>query len=349
MTAAAHQGPLTGIRVVEAGGIGPVPFCGMVLADLGAEVVRVTRPGAEPPPAPDPLLRGRREVAIDLKREQGREELLALLGEAEALLEGFRPGVMERLGVGPEACAAANPRLVYGRMTGWGQDGPYARRVGHDINFLAVAGTLAALGPRDGPPAPPLNLLADFGGGGMLLAVGVLSALLSARESGRGQVVDAAMVDGAALLATMIHGFRAAGEWSDEPGTNLLDGAAPFYRAYECAGGGHVAVGAIEPRFYAQLLSGLGLEADDLPGQYEAETWSTMAELFATTFRQRTRDEWAVHFSRLDACVSPVLTMEEAPRDPHALARGAFFTHDGVVQPAAAPRFAPLAGGGSLA
>jgi alpha-methylacyl-CoA racemase len=326
------------MRVVEVGGIGAVPFCGMVLADLGAEVVRVQRPGEDPASA-DPLLRGRSTIALDLKSEVGRERLLDLLGEADALIEGFRPGVMERLGLGPGPSREFNAQLVYARMSGWGQDGPNAQRAGHDINFLALAGTLAALGPRGGPPAPPLNLLADFGGGGMLLAVGVLAGVLAARETGRGQVIDAAMLDGSALLATMIHGFRAAGRWDDEPGTNMLDGAAPFYRAYECADGRFLALGAIEPEFYARLLAGLGLDAEDLPGQYERESWPALSELFARTISRRDRDEWARHFALLDACVTPVLTMEEAPRDPHNRARGVFASREGITVPAPAPRF----------
>jgi alpha-methylacyl-CoA racemase len=344
MSAMASQpGPLAGVRVVEVGGIGPVPFCGMVLADLGAAVTRVTRPGRAEG-AGDPLLRGRETLELDLKRWDGRDRALDLVAGADALIEGFRPGVMERLGLGPGVCRERNPRLVFGRMTGWGQSGPYAARAGHDINFLAQSGTLAALGPRGGPPAPPLNLLGDFGGGGLLLAFGLVSAILAARESGQGQVVDAAMVDGAALLATMVHGFRAAGEWGGEPGTNLLDGGAPFYRAYECADGGHVAVGAIEPRFYADLLAGLELDPAALPERDDRNRWDELAAIFARAFLARTRDEWAERFAALEACVSPVLTLEEAPRDPHSLARGAFLSYDGVLAPAPAPRFRPLGG-----
>ena len=339
MTASRHQGPLAGVRIVEVGGIGPVPFCGMVLADLGATVTRIARPGAAAEEASDLMLRDRETIAIDLKADAGRDLLLALLKEADALIEGFRPGVMERLGLGPEACHERNPALVYGRMTGWGQDGPYAGRAGHDINFLAQAGTLAMLGPAGGPPEPPINLLGDFGGGGMLLALGVLAALLEARYGERGRVVDAAMVDGAALLATMVHSFRAAGEWNDEPGTNLLDGGAPFYRSYECADGRFVAVGAIEPRFYANLLAGLGLDPAELPAQYDVAAWPDLEARLTACFAARDRDEWAARFAELDACVSPVLTIAEAPFDPHNDARGLFTEVDGAHVPAPAPRF----------
>jgi alpha-methylacyl-CoA racemase len=339
VTGSRRHGPLAGVRIVEVGGIGPVPFCGMVLADLGAEVTRIARPGAAAEEASDLMLRDRETIAIDLKDVSGRDRLLALLGEADALVEGFRPGVMERLGLGPGVCHERNPALVYGRMTGWGQDGPYAGRAGHDINFLAQAGTLAMLGPAGGPPEPPINLLGDFGGGGMLLALGVVAALFEARSGERGRVVDAAMIDGAALLATMVHSFRAAGEWNDRPGTNLLDGGAPFYRSYACADGRFVAVGAIEPHFYANLLAGLDLDPGDLPAQYDVAAWPDLAARLTARFAERDRDDWAERFTAIDACVSPVLTMDEAPFDPHNEARGLFTEVGDAHVPAPAPRF----------
>ncbi len=343
--AASVRAPLTGVRVLEVGGIGPVPFCGMVLADLGADVSRLRRLDEPQNSGSDPLLRSRiSDEAIDLKSDSGRLVVIERSADSDVLIEGFRPGAMERLGLGPEVLCTANPQLVYGRMTGYGQEGPSAGRAGHDINFLAQAGTLSMLATPGRPPTPPLNLLADFGGGGMLLSVGVLSAVIAARESGRGCVVDAAMVDGSALLATMLHGFRAAGEWSDEPGTNLLDGAAPFYRAYECADGRHIAVGAIEPRFYEALLVGLGLDAGLLAEQHDCETWPRTTELIAARFSDRARDEWVAVFASLDACVSPVLSPDEAPNDTHNRARGLFFEKAGVTQPAPAPRFTSVEG-----
>lgn len=330
------MGPLDGFTIVEVGGIGPGPFCGMILADLGAEVVRVERPA--PAPYPELLHRGRRSVAIDLKHGDAAEVVLRIVEQADGLIEGFRPGVVERLGIGPEECLARNSRLVYGRMTGFGQEGPYAHMAGHDIDYIALSGALHMIGPADGPPVVPLNLVGDFGGGGMLLAVGMLAALLHALQTGEGQVVDAAMVDGAALLTTFIHSMRTAGVWSDRRGENLLDGGAPFYRTYETADGRHVAVGALEPQFYARLLEGLGLDGD-LPDQYDRDGWPTLATRFAEVFRTRTRDEWVERFDGGDACVMPVLGPGEAPNDRHNRDRGTFVEVDGIVQPAPAPRF----------
>ena len=334
------SGPLAGTRVVEFTGLAPAPFACMVLADLGAEVVRMDRPGALPAPDTDVLLRGRRHaVAADLKDPAARDAVLALVDRADVLVEGFRPGVMERLGLGPDVCSARNPGLVYGRMTGWGQEGPLARAAGHDIDYIALSGALFPVGSRGGPPMPPLNLVGDFGGGGLLLAMGCLAALVERGRSGRGQVVDAAMVDGSALLTASLHGLLAAGSWTPERGANLLDGGAPFYRTYETADGGHVAVGAIEPQFYALLLDRLGIAADELPAQMDRDGWDEVHARFAKAFRSRTRDEWTALFDGTDACVSPVLAPGEAPGSPHARARGAFVEVGGVPQPAPAPRF----------
>jgi crotonobetainyl-CoA:carnitine CoA-transferase CaiB-like acyl-CoA transferase len=330
------MGPLAGVRVVELAGLAPGPFGCMVVADLGADVVRVDRPGT----APDgPLQRGRRVTVLDLKSPDGVAGLLRLVDRADVLVEGFRPGVAERLGFGPPVCLARNPRLVYARMTGWGQDGPLAARAGHDIDFLAVSGALEPLGRANDRPHAPMNLLGDFGGGGMLLAVGVLAALLERERSGAGQVVDAAMVEGSALLTTLLHGMLAAGAWSEPRGQNLLDGGAPFYDTYRTADGGFVAVGALEPRFYAALLAGLGLAGLDLPGQYDRGGWPELRRRFADRFAQRTRAEWTAAFADTDACVAPVLSPGEAHRHPHNAARGTFVEVGGVRQPAPAPRF----------
>lgn len=337
------SGPLDGIRVVEVASIGPGPFCCMVLADMGAEVIRVERltalaPQSDPPP--DPLQRGRAaSIGIDLKHPDGVEVLLDLVGSADVLIEGFRPGVMERLGAGPDVCLDRNPRLVYGRLTGWGQDGPLSTVAGHDIDYLAISGVLHPIGDPDRPPPPPLNLVADFGGGGLLLAFGVAAALVERERSGAGQVIDTAMTEGSSLLAALVHGLRATGMWSDDRGSNLLDGAAPFYRAYETGDGGFVAVGAIEPQFYAALLDGLGLAAAGLTGQYEEAHWPELRQRFAEVFRTRTRDEWAEHFAGTDACVVPVNDLAGAVQDPHMIARRAFVDVAGVEQPAPAPRF----------
>jgi alpha-methylacyl-CoA racemase len=333
-------GPLDGVRIVELAGIGPAPFAAMVLADLGADIVRVDRAGGGSGFARmDVMNRGRRSVAVDLKHPDGVEVVLRLAAESDALIEGFRPGVAERLGLGPEPCLDRNPRLVYGRMTGWGQDGPYAAEAGHDITYAAVAGALAHIGRAGQPPTPPLNLVADFGGGGMLLAVGVVSAVLSARETGHGQVVDAAMVDGVALLMAPFFMALRSGFFTNERGTNLLDSGAPFYDSYACADGRYVAVGALEPQFYAALVAGLGLDAASLGEQNDKANWPAMRARFAATFLTRTRDEWVAHFAGRDACVAPVNTTEETLADAHLVARGTVVEVDGVPQPAPAPRF----------
>ncbi|CAN5562827.1 CaiB/BaiF CoA-transferase family protein [soil metagenome] len=338
-------GPLAGIRVLELAGIGPGPFAAMMLSDMGAEVVRVDRAGAvraTPPDRPpvDVLNRGRRSVGVDLTHPEGVEAVLRLVDSADALIEGFRPGVTERLGLGPDACLARNTKLVYGRMTGWGQDGPYASAAGHDINYIALAGALEGIGRAGGPPTPPLNLVGDFGGGGMLLAFGVACGLLEASRSGKGQVVDAAMVDGAATLSAMFFGFKAMGMWAPERGTNLLDTGAHFYDVYECADGRYVSIGSIEPQFYAELLrlSGLGDEPD-LPAQMDRAQWPAMKERVAALFRTKTRDEWCEVMEGTDVCFAPVLSLDEAPGHPHNVARGTFVERDGVVQPAPSPRF----------
>jgi alpha-methylacyl-CoA racemase len=333
-------GPLDGVRIVELAGIGPAPFAAMVLADLGADIVRVDRAGGGSGFARmDVMNRGRRSVAVDLKHPDGVQVVLRLAAESDALIEGFRPGVAERLGVGPEPCLDRNPRLVYGRMTGWGQDGPYAAEAGHDITYAAVAGALAHIGRAGQPPTPPLNLVADFGGGGMLLALGVVSAVLSARETGHGQVVDAAMVDGVALLMAPFFMALRSGFFTNERGTNLLDSGAPFYDSYACADGRYVAVGALEPQFYAALVAGLGLDAASLGEQNDKANWPAMRARFAATFLTRTRDEWVAHFAGRDACVAPVNTTEETLGDAHLVARGTVVEVDGVPQPAPAPRF----------
>ena len=339
------MGALSGVRVVEVASIGPGPFTAMLLADMGAEVVRIDRmPGSGGPdraqadPASDVLTRGRRSVAVDLKHPDGVTTVLRLVAEADVLLEGFRPGVMERLGLGPEPCLEANPRLVYGRMTGWGQDGPLAGAPGHDINFIAVAGALSGIARPGQRPVPPLNLVGDFGGGGMLQGFGVVCALLEARRCGEGQVVDTAMVDGAALSMAMICALRASGRWPGEPGTNLLDGGAPFYDTYETADGRHVAVGAIEPRFYAALLEGLHLDVADLGDQHDRARWPATKERFAEVFRTRTRADWCARLEGTDACVSPVLTLDEVVEHPHLRERRAYFLADDVLQPSPAPR-----------
>jgi len=336
------MGPLDGVRVVEVAALGPVPFAGMLLADMGAEVVRVDRltpaPGAGADADVDPRSRGRRSVGVDLKTAAGVEVLLRLVDGADALLEGMRPGVAERLGFGPEVCHRRNPGLVYGRMTGWGQTGPLAHRAGHDINYVAVAGALHPMGPADQPPPVPLNLVGDFGGGALYLAFGVVCALRERDRGGAGQVVDAAMVDGVASLTAMFHGMRATGAWSAAREDNVLDGAAPFYRTYEAADGRFVAVGAIEPQFYAALLAGLGLSADDWP-QHDRTRWPAQREALARLFATRTRDEWAAVFDGVDACVTPVLTLDEAAAHPHVAARGTLVDVGGVTHPAPAPRF----------
>ena len=335
-------GPLSGCRVVELGGIGPGPFAGMLLADLGAEVVRVDRPerAAEPDaggPA-DVLNRGKRSVVLDLKHPAGPAALLQLAERADVLTEGFRPGVTERLGIGPHECLARNPRLVYGRMTGWGQSGPLAAAAGHDLTYIALTGALGAIGDAAGPPQIPLNLVGDFGGGGCYLVIGVLAALHAVGRTGVGQVVDAAIVDGTAHLLASTFGKLGRGAWTDERGINQLDGGWPFYAVYETKGGGHVAVGALEAKFYRRLIELLKLDVD--PGlQHDRSTWPELRRRLAERFAERTRDEWAALFEGTDACVAPVLGLTEAAAHPQLAARSSLFTREGVVQPAAAPRF----------
>ncbi|WP_097869914.1 CaiB/BaiF CoA transferase family protein [Streptomyces sp. rh34] len=335
------HGPLTGVRVVELAGIGPGPFAAMLLADLGADVVRVDRPGGAGigiDPASDLTNRNKRSVLLDLKSDEGPARVLDLVERADILVEGYRPGVAERLGVGPEACLARNPKLVYGRMTGWGQDGPLAERAGHDIAYLAVTGTLSMIGKPDEPPVVPANLVGDYAGGSLYLVVGVLAALQHARAHGEGQVVDAAIVDGAAHLATMIHGMLAAGSWQDRRGTNLLDGGCPFYGTYATSDGGHLAVGPLEEKFYAEFVGLLGL-ADAFPDRWDLARWDDLRAAVTERFLTRTRAEWTEVFDGTDACVAPVLSLTEAPHHPHLAARSTFVEHSGLIQPAPAPRF----------
>ncbi|HRO31806.1 MAG TPA: CaiB/BaiF CoA-transferase family protein [Brevundimonas sp.] len=332
--------PLSGVRILEFDGLGPVTFAGMMLADLGAEVLRLTRAGGGgvfDDVGGAILHRGRTTVAVDLKSDADRDRVLALAAGADAVIEGFRPGVMERLGLGPDVLAARNPALVYGRVTGWGQTGPLADQVGHDINYIALTGALHAMGEPDRPPRPPLNLVGDYGGGAMMLVTGVLAALIQARQTGRGRVVDAAMTDGTALLAALFPALQARGLWSDRRGENLLDGGAPFYRCYGCRDGRFVAVGALEPRFYAALLAGLGIAADEAP-QHDMAGWPALHDRFAALFATRDRDDWVTHFAGTEACVTPVLTFGEAADHPHNRARQTHVSA-GIVQPAPAPRF----------
>ncbi len=358
------MGPLAGLRVLEFEAIGPGPFCGMLLAYMGADVLLVDRPaeaelGVERERSKDLLMRGKRSVTLDLKSPGGVEAALRLIARADALIEGFRPGVMERLGLGPEAALARNSRLVYGRMTGWGQDGPLAPRAGHDIDYIALSGVLNAIGRAGEPPVPPLNLIGDFGGGGMLLGFGIVCALLEAQRSGSGQVVDAAMIDGASLLATMFAGLIAEGRWKEERDANILDGGAPWYDAYETRDGKYAAVGAIESRFYDELLARLGLAGQDLPAQHDRKRWPELRARFAAAFRTKTREQWCQVFEGSDACFAPVLSFSEARRHPHNQARMGFVSLGGVEQPAPAPRFSrtepriartpPTRGAGGLA
>jgi alpha-methylacyl-CoA racemase len=339
-------GPLTGYRIIEIAGIGPGPFAAMMLSDMGAEVIRVDRTQsvrAERPEGPhwDISNRNRRSIALDLKNPDGVEALLKLVESADALIEGFRPGVMERLGVGPDACLARNPRLVFGRMTGWGQDGPYAPWAGHDINYIALAGALAHFGRHGEPPTPPLNMIGDYGGGGMLLAFGVVCALLEAQRSGQGQVVDAAMVDGSAVLMTMFHAMRQIGVFDEENrGTNMLDTGAHFYEVYRCKDGKYISVGSIEPQFYAELLRLTGLADDpEFANQMDKALWPVLKGRLEVIFHQKTRDEWCEIMEHTDVCFAPVLTMSEAVEHPHNKARGTFIEVAGMTQPAPAPRF----------
>ncbi|MCW5612966.1 MAG: CoA transferase [Rubrivivax sp.] len=338
------QGPLQGLRVVELASIGPGPMCCMLLADLGADVVRVDRTeasglGVAMDRRHDINGRGRRSVALDLKRPEGRDAVLALVERADVLVEGFRPGVTEKLGLGPADCQARNPRLVYGRMTGFGQSGPLAAAAGHDLNYIALTGVLHAIGPAGGAPVPPLNLVGDYGGGALYLAFGVLAALFERQHSGRGQVVDAAMVDGAASLAAIFYGLKASGSWSEPRGGNLLDGGAPFYATYRTADGRWVSLGALEPKFFATFAAKAGLDARFVQRQYDRRLWPEMREAIATLFASRTRDDWCTLLEGSDACFAPVLDFDEAPGHAHARERAAFVEVDGVVQPAPAPRF----------
>ncbi|MGD0063292.1 MAG: CaiB/BaiF CoA-transferase family protein [Streptosporangiaceae bacterium] len=338
-----RRGPLAGVRVLELAGIGPGPFCAMMLADQGATVLRIDRPGpAGAQPELTLMNRGRQSAVLDLKHPRAVDALLRLVEGADVLLEGFRPGVTERIGVGPEACLARNPRLIYARMTGWGQHGPLAPTVGHDIGYLARSGALHALGRADGPPQFPANLLGDFGGGGMLLAYGICAALVERATSGQGQVVDAAIVDGVASLLAMPWMLMASGSWRDERGVNLLDGGVPWYDVYETADGKWLAVGALEPRFYAALLAGLGLT--DVPAREDPAHWPELRMRFAARFKDRTRDEWAAAFAGSEACVEPVLSLHEAAADPHLTARETYVAPDGLTQPAPSPRFSRTPG-----
>ena len=343
------MGPLSGLRVVEFEAIGPGPFAGMMLADMGADVLLLDRPGDSDLGIGrerrfDVMRRGRRSLVVDLKTQAGVAAALSVCERADALIEGFRPGVMERLGLGPDVLLARNPRLVYGRMTGWGQSGPLAERAGHDIDYIAIAGVLHAIGRAGQAPVPPLNLVGDFGGGGMLLAFGIACGVIEARASGRGQVVDAAMVDGAALLAAMFSGFLASGIWRETRGTNILDAGAPWYDTYETRDGKHVAVGAIEAKFYAELLARLGLDGSLAATQHDRRTWPALRAALAERFGEKTRDEWSAVFAGVDACVAPVLTFAESRAHPQVVARGGAIEIGGVAQPAPAPRFARTPG-----
>ncbi len=338
------MGPLAGIRVIELAGVGPGPMCAMLLADLGATVLRIDRTqsaglGIKRPLKFDLLLRSRKSIALDLKDPKAVEVVLELIAHADALIEGFRPGVTERLGLGPEVCLARNPKLVYGRMTGWGQSGPLSQMAGHDIDYIAITGVLSAIGRANQPPSIPLNLLGDYGGGALYLALGIVSALLEARTSGKGQVIDAAIVDGAASLATTFYGMHAAGMLKPNRGRNIMDSGSPFYEVYECLDGKWLAVGPLEAKFYSELLQLLQIESQSLGVQMDAAQWPHSKMILAKKFRTKTRDEWCTVFAGSDACVAPVLDWEEAPAHPHLAARQTFVTIDGVTQPAPAPRF----------
>lgn len=340
-------GSLAGVTIIEMAGLGPAPFAAMLLADHGARVVRIDRLGGENAlgiaPERDPLNRGRQSIALDLKKPEGIEIALSLIEKADGLIEGFRPGVMERLGLGPDKALSRNPRLVYARMTGWGQDGPLAERAGHDITYAALSGALGSIGSRE-RPAIPLNLVADFGGGALYCAFGLIAGILSARSTGRGQVIDAAMVDGVAHMMTMIHGMAQAGLWRDARGENLLDGGTPWYDVYECACGGFMAVGALEPKFYALLLQGLGLDPANLPARADIDSWPVLRAVFTERFKQKTRVQWTEIFENSDACVAPVLGLGESVRHPHAAMRKTFITSSAGSMPAPAPRFSATPG-----
>jgi alpha-methylacyl-CoA racemase len=337
------MGPLQGVKVVELAGIGPGPFAGMLLSDMGADIVRIDRAqqvtGDFSKPNLEPMYRGRRSIGVDLKHPDGVETVLRLVESADALLEGFRPGVTERLGLGPDTCLLRNPKLVYGRMTGWGQDGPYAQAAGHDINYIALAGALAHFGRVDGKPTPPINLVGDFGGGGMFLAFGIVCALLETQRSGQGQVIDAAMVDGSAVLMSMMWGLKAIGFWDEGRGVNVLDSGAPFYDTYETKDGKFVSLGALETQFYGELVTRLGLADAGLPAQMDRAGWPQLRDRFTDLFKTKTRDEWCTILEQSDACFAPVLPMSEAANHPHIKARGTIIERDGVDQPAPAPRF----------
>jgi alpha-methylacyl-CoA racemase len=344
MTIPPATGPLRGIRVIELGALGPAPFCGALLSDMGADVVRVDRlviddVGVETPARFDFYNRNKRSIALDLKHADGLAAALELVAKADVLIEGFRPGVAEKLGIGPMDCRALNPRLVFGRVTGWGQTGPMAQQAGHDINYIALAGALHSIGPGDGRPAVPLNLVGDLGGGAMYLAVGVLAAYVEAQRSGQGQVVEAAMIDGVSNMLSLMYGFMQGGMWTDARERNLTDGGAHFYGTYRTRDDKYVAVGAIEARFYAQLLAGLGLNVADLPAQHDQAAWPKMRALFSEVFATRTRDEWVQAMQGYDACFSPVLDLHEAPKHPQLRDRGSFVLFDEVLHPAPAPRF----------
>ena len=334
------MGPLKGIKIIEMAGIGPGPFCGMILADLGAEVIRVDRASAAGTGSrQEPANRGKKSIAVDLKSEEGVEVVLKLVENADVIFEGFRPGVMERLGLGPEICQQRNKRIVYGRMTGWGQTGPLANAAGHDINYIALSGALAAIGRNDSPPVPPLNLIGDFGGGGMLLALGIVSALLETKSSGEGQVIDAAMTDGSSLLMTMMYSMQQSGFWNLERQTNLLDGAAHFYDTYECSDGKFISIGSIEPQFYKLLCEIANLDDSTFGDQMKRDTWQEKKESIKEIFLNKSRDEWCELMEGTDVCFAPVLDMTEAPLHPHNKARETFIEMEGVTQPAPAPRF----------
>ena len=338
------MGPLSGIRIIEVAGIGPGPFCGLLLSDLGADVIRVDRAyevnGGDPAEPPSNVLnRGRRSIGVDLKKPEGVETVLRFVDSADALFEGFRPGVMERLGLSPEVCLARNPKLVYGRMTGWGQEGPYAQMAGHDINYIALAGALDSIGRRGQPPTPPLNLVGDFGGGGLVLAYGLVCGLLETQRSGKGQVIDSAMVDGAAILMTMFYGMHAAGTWSAERGMNRLDSGSHWYDAYETADGKYVAIGSVEDKFYEEMLRNTGAGGAELPDRQDPAYWPELKERMGAIFRSKTRDEWCTIMEGTDSCFAPVLSLEEAPDHPHNKFRDSFTEVAGIRQPAPTPRF----------
>lgn len=338
------QGPLNGVKIVEFAGIGPGPFCGMLLSDLGADVIRIDRPGSKPGMVADVTARGRRSIALNLKDVGDIETALKLLEKADGLIEGFRPGVMERNGLGPDVALARNPKLVYGRMTGWGQTGTLANAAGHDLNYIALTGGLHAMGRKGEPPAPPLNLVGDYGGGALYLAFGLCAGILNARETGQGQVIDCAMTDGAASLASMFYGMRAMGFWNDNRQDNLLDGGAHFYDTYECSDGGWVSIGSIEPQFYALLLEKAELTDEQFKGQMSRENWPELKEKLAAVIKTKTREEWCELMEGTDVCFAPVLSMAEAPDHPHNKARETFVEIEGVVQPAPAPRFSATPG-----